>query len=191
MAEVAFSAQGAATADSPGSGDGPPAIYRHAVSERGRRPKQPPSPSVQKPTRRCFTAEYKLRILREADQCTKPGELGTLLQREGLYSSHLCSWRRQREAAARAALAPKKRGRKPTRGDGLACQCQWLQCENRHLQARLRQAEMIIAMQAKVSVLLGISLGTPDAPAAQRASIDTALPSDGPDQTRGERGNSM
>jgi transposase-like protein len=63
--------------------------------------------------RRLFTAEYKRRILREADACTEPGQITALLRREGLYSSHVVAWRRARERGELAALAPKKRGPKP------------------------------------------------------------------------------
>jgi transposase len=116
----------------------------------------------QKPTRRQFTADYKLAVLREADQCTKPGQLASLLRREGLYWSHLTAWRRQREAGMLAALAPKKRGRKPARYDLLIDENRSLRRENEHLQARLVQAEMIMQMQTKVSQLLGIPAPTPD-----------------------------
>ena len=79
-----------------------------------------PDPAVsEKPVRRRFTAEYKIRMLREADRCTQPGQLGALLRREGLYSSHLTTWRHQRDAGALAGLAPKRRGRKPTADDPL------------------------------------------------------------------------
>ena len=72
-----------------------------------------PDPEVaEKPQRRRFTAEYKVRILRDADVCAVPGEIGALLRREGLYSSHLTEWRRQREQGALAGLAPNKRGRR-------------------------------------------------------------------------------
>src|SRR2546428_14024954 len=70
-----------------------------------------------KPRRRTYTAEYKRRILKEADACTTPGAVGALLRREGLYSSHLVVWRRARGGGELAAPAPRKRGRKPTRGD--------------------------------------------------------------------------
>ena len=69
---------------------------------------------VAKPQRRSYTAEYKRRILQEADACTTPGAVGALLRREGLYSSHLVEWRRARARGELAALAPKQRGRKPT-----------------------------------------------------------------------------
>ena len=68
---------------------------------------------VAKPRRRTYTAEYKRRILKEADACTTPGAVGALLRREGLYSSHLVVWRRARAHGELAALTPKTRGRKP------------------------------------------------------------------------------
>jgi transposase-like protein len=73
-----------------------------------------PDPEVpERARRRHFTAKYKIRILAKADRCSKPGEISKLLRKEGLYSSHLSKWRQQREEGALAALAPKKRGRKP------------------------------------------------------------------------------
>src|SRR5262245_10202945 len=84
---------------------------------RGNNPMDGQAENVQvvaKPKRRAYTAEYKRRILKEADACTTPGALGALLRREGLYSSHLVMWRRARGRGELAALAPKKRGRKPT-----------------------------------------------------------------------------
>jgi transposase-like protein len=110
----------------------------------------------EKPVRRRFTAEYKLGVLREADRCDEPGQLGALLRREGLYSSHLSTWRRQRDAGTLAALAPKRRGRKPKRSDPLAEQNQRLQRENQRLREKLRQAETIITVQKKLSEALGI-----------------------------------
>jgi transposase len=111
---------------------------------------------VAKPVRRRFTAEYKLRILRAAEHCS-PGELGALLRREGLYSSHLTTWRRQREAGQLAGLAPKKRGPKP---DPQAADLARLQRENERLQIRLQQAEAIIDAQKKLTQLFGLSLPT-------------------------------
>ena len=111
---------------------------------------------VAKPVRRRFTAEYKLRILRAAEHCST-GELGALLRREGLYSSHLTTWRRQREAGQLAGLAPKKRGPKPNpQADELAR----LRRENERLQTRLQQAEAIIDAQKKLAQLFGLSLLT-------------------------------
>ncbi len=175
MAEVCLSAQRVRSADGSDTRKGPLRSDQHLAAQRGTRPEGLDSPPEVKSTRRCFTAEYKLRILLEADQCSKPGELGALLQREGLYSSHLCAWRRQREAGALAALSPKKRGRKAARRDCLDRENQLLHRENQHLQARLRQAEMIIAMQTKVSDILGIPLSEPDGPADRPGSTQTAL----------------
>lgn len=105
-----------------------------------------------KAVRRRFSAEYKLRILEEAEACTS-GEIGTLLRREGLYSSHLTTWRRQREAGELAGLAPKKRGRKR---DPQAEELQRLRKENGRLQVRLQQAEAIIEAQKKLAQLFGL-----------------------------------
>jgi transposase len=120
-----------------------------------------PDPQVQeRAQRRHFSAKYKLRILEQADRC-EPGEIGALLRREGLYSSHLTTWRRQREAGALAALAPHKRGPKaetPTPGHA---RIRELEQENAQLRERLAQAETIIDVQKKLSSLLGISLNSP------------------------------
>ena len=118
-----------------------------------------PDPEVsQRPVRRRFPAEYKLQILRQADACTQPGQLGELLRREGLYSSHLSTWRTQRDQGTLDALTPKKRGRKPRDNDPLIAENQRLQRENQRLAARLRQAEVIIDVQKKVAEILGIPL---------------------------------
>ena len=122
-----------------------------------------PDPEVvAKPARRRFTADYKLRILREADRCTRPGELGALLRREGLYSSLLSTWRRQRDRGSLMALAAKKRGRKSEKPNPLVRKNAELERENRRLQGRLKQAEAIIDLQKKVSELLGIPLKNPE-----------------------------
>ena len=118
----------------------------------------PSSEVLEKPVRRRFTVEYKLRILREADACTEPGMLGELLRREGLYSSHLSTWRRQRDEGALAGLAPKRRGRKPKPKNPLADENEQLRRENQRLKEKLRQAELIIDVQKKVSEMLNIPL---------------------------------
>jgi transposase len=136
----------------------------------GGRPDQPgapiaaPDPEVlEKPVRRRFTAEYKLRILSQAEACGHhPGKVGELLRREGLYASHLSTWRKQQEQGALAALKPKKRGRKASQPDPLVKENQRLQRENERLAARLRQAETIIDVQKKVSEILGIPLKSLD-----------------------------
>jgi transposase-like protein len=101
--------------------------------------------------RRRFTTTYKLEILRKADACTRHGELGALLRREGLYSSHVVTWRRQRAHG----LTPKPRGRKPVPVDP---RLKKLEQENRRLTARLEKAEALLAFQKKVSELLQIPL---------------------------------
>ena len=106
-----------------------------------------------KPVRRAFSAAEKLRILQAADACPS-GELGALLRREGLYSSHLTQWRRLRAAGQLAGLALKKRGPKP---DPQAAELAHLHLEVRRLQARLQQAEAIIDVQKKLSVAFGLS----------------------------------
>ena len=112
-----------------------------------------PDPEVRpKAKHRQFTAEYKKRILDEADACTTPTQRGALVRREGLYSSHLTSWRRQRAHGILDGLAPKKRGVKP---DPLALENAQLRREIEQLQEQLHRAETIIDVQKKVSQLLG------------------------------------
>jgi transposase-like protein len=116
----------------------------------------PPDPEVpERPKRRQFSAEYKLAVLKEADAATEPGEIGALLRREGLYSSHLVDWRRQRDAGALDALS-RKRGR--PRPDPRDKEIAHLRKDNARLRRRLSQAEKVIEVQGKVSELLGISL---------------------------------
>ncbi len=116
----------------------------------------------EKAKRRRFDAAYKQRILEEADRLTGPGELGELLRREGLYSSHLTCWRRQRDEGSLAGLKPKRRGRKAKRKDPLTKELDKLHRENQRLAERLRQAEAIIDVQKKVSEMLGIPLASLD-----------------------------
>jgi transposase len=111
-----------------------------------------------KAKRRRFTAEYKVRILREADGCTKTGEFGALLRREGLYSSHLLSWRGQAQRGELAALAPQKRGPKPKEVDGRDKELAVLRREIAQLTRRAERAEAIVEVQKKISQLLGIAL---------------------------------
>lgn len=115
----------------------------------------PPDPELApRAKRRRFRAGYKLQILKEADACTEPGEIGALLRREGLYSSHLTEWRRQRDAGALQALGD-RRGRKAK--SRLEKENERLRRETEQLRDRLAQAERIIEVQKKVSELLGIA----------------------------------
>jgi transposase len=119
-----------------------------------------PDPEVpERAKRRQFSAEYKLGILREADACKGSGEIGALLRREGLYSSHLVVWRRQRETRALAGMRTRKRGPKAKEVDPRVKQ---LERENARLQRRLKQAETIIEIQKKVAGMLGIPLNAPE-----------------------------
>ena len=113
-----------------------------------------PDPEVvTRPNRSRFTAEYKQRILQAADDCPH-GELGALLRREGLYSSHLTDWRRQRADGELQGLTPQKRGRKP---DPQAAEIARLKREIGNLQTQLQRAETIIDVQKKLSQLLGLT----------------------------------
>jgi transposase len=116
-----------------------------------------PDPEVpERPARRRFTAEYKLRIVEEVDALRNvPGAIGALLRREGLYSSHLTAWRALRDTGALHALAPKRRGRKPAEKNPLAKKVAQLEAQNRRLQKQLEKAELIIDVQKKVAALLG------------------------------------
>lgn len=111
-----------------------------------------------KARRRRFSAAEKLRILREADACTKPGEQGALLRREGLYSSHLTEWRRARERGELDALSPKKRGRKAKEAHPLEKKVAELQRSLEKAELRAKRAEALVELQKKVSELLGIQL---------------------------------
>ena len=117
----------------------------------------PPTEVVPKAKRRQFTAAYKRQVVREADACSEEGAVGALLRREGLYSSHLSDWRRELKRQEEAALAPKKRGPKvDLREQKLAEQ----EREIARLRARAEHAELLVEIQKKVSMLLGISLET-------------------------------
>jgi len=135
--------------------------------------------------RRQFTAAYKLRILEEANH-TPFGHVGALLRREGLYSSHLVNWQRQRTQGTLAALAPQRRGR-PARS-AEARELAQVRAENARLARKLAAAELVIDVQKKVSALLGLTL--PDVPAfPDSAALDMTAPSAAaaPRPPRGQR----
>ena len=119
---------------------------------------QPQNEVTPKAKRRRFSAQYKLRILEETDRCTQPGQIGALLRREGLYSSNLTSWRRQRDQGQIGALSPKKRGPKPAPDAAMVRELTRLREQNQRLEHKLKKAELIIEVQKKVSALLGLDL---------------------------------
>jgi len=123
----------------------------------GQEPSSAPDPEVA-PTarRRRFSGAEKRRILTEADRCTKPGELGALMRREGIYSSMLATWRKQRGQAERAALAPRKRGPKPDAALAERRRADQLERENARLRGKLERAHVIIDVQKKLCTLLGL-----------------------------------
>jgi transposase-like protein len=133
-------------------------------SSNGSEPVGQPEPEVvPKAARRSFSAAYKLRIVEEADQCTERGQIGALLRREGLYSSQLATWRRQRETGVLQAMTPKKRGRKASL-DAKDIEIATLRRENERLQKQLEQAELIIGAQKKLAEALEQTLtGSEDA----------------------------
>ena len=133
-----------ATGDSPGPASG-----------RGHLDLAVPDPEVpEKATRRRFSAAYKLRILKEVDQTSDPGQIGAILRREGLYSSNLTAWRKQVQQGALDALSTKKRGKKP---DPTTRRIKELEDQVDSLSDRLRQAEAIIEAQKKISEILSLS----------------------------------
>jgi len=112
-----------------------------------------------RPVPRTFTAKDKLRILALTDRAAGSGDIGAILRREGVYSSTLCDWRRQRDAGAFDALTPVRRGPKPAEANPLAAKVALLQRSNADLTRRLARAETIVDVQKKVAALLGL---TPD-----------------------------
>jgi transposase-like protein len=135
-----------------------------AGTAEGRRPTVVPAPAAanpelsERPRRRTFTAKEKLRILAEADKAAGTGEIGALLRREGLYSSALTEWRRQREAGILNGLSPVRRGPKLAEPNPLTGELAKAQQEIGRLRFRLERAEAIIDLQKKVSDLLGMTL---------------------------------
>jgi transposase-like protein len=118
-----------------------------------------PDPEVsERPVRRSFTAAYKLRILKEADAAKEEGEVGALLRREGLYSSHLTTWRRARERGELKGLAARRRGPKPREDAAQAREVKRLEREVARLTKELEQARLLIDVQKKLSEMLGIEM---------------------------------
>lgn len=130
-------------------------IENDQLRNNGRRPLEtiPDTEVIPKAQHRQFSAEYKRCILQEYEACSEPRQKGALLRREGLYSSHITAWRRQRERSELESLTPHKRG---PRADPQAAEIARLKRENERLRKRLEQAELIIEFQKKVSQMLGL-----------------------------------
>ena len=137
-------------------------------ADGGRRPTVVPAPGAtspelsSRPQRRVFNVQDKLRILTETDRASQPGDIAAILRREGLYSSALTDWRRQRAAGALGALAPQRRGRKAAPVNPFAAEMAALQRDNLRLTRRLARAEAVIDVQKKIATLLGIPLDPSD-----------------------------
>lgn len=129
-----------------------------AVGVDGESPALADSEVVVRATRRRFTAKFKARVLEEVDRCTRSGEIGAVLRREGLYASHLITWRRQREANGVAGLS-RKRGPRANPDSGAARKIAELERSNRRLTEKLRKAGIVIEFQKKMAELWAPSPG--------------------------------
>ncbi|PKN06275.1 MAG: hypothetical protein CVU72_05310 [Deltaproteobacteria bacterium HGW-Deltaproteobacteria-7] len=120
--------------------------------------KAPDPETLERPKRRRYTAQFKKRILEELDSFTKPGQKGSLLRREGLYSSTVANWRKQRNEGNLASLKPQKRGPKSCKNPSEQKRIKELELENRMLQKKLDRANLLLDIQKKISQLTGIPL---------------------------------
>jgi len=157
--------------DMPRTTDSEPFAAAGAETEEGRRPTMVSAPAaaspelLDRPRRRTFTAQDKLRILGEVDRAAgTPGAIGAIMRREGLYSSALSDWRRQRAAGAFEALSPVRRGPKVAEPNPLATELAQALRDNTRLTRRLERAEAIIEVQKKVAALLGHPIENDEAP---------------------------
>lgn len=117
---------------------------------------------LEKPVRRKYSIEYKLKIVKEADRCREPGEIGALLRREGLYYSNLATWRKQIEKRALDGLKSRKRGPKKALSNPLSQEIKRLNKEKSRLEKRLKKAEAIIEFQKKIAEILEIPMKSPE-----------------------------
>lgn len=140
-------------------------IFDSAGADRsgGEREALRPNPEVlARAKRRTYTGEYKQKVLAEADAARGSGEIGAVLRRHGLYSSHLTKWRQERKSGILEGLAPQKRGPK-SKANPLTAENQKLRRDNERLADRLRKAEIVIDVQKKVAMLLGLPIADPEA----------------------------
>jgi transposase len=129
----------------------------HDLSDGGREAPRPNPEVLARAKRRTYTGEYKQKVLAEADAARGSGEIGAVLRRHGLYSSHLTKWRQERKAGILEGLAPQKRGPKST-VNPLTMENQKLRRDNERLADRLRKAEIVIDVQKKVAILLDLPI---------------------------------
>lgn len=122
------------------------------------RPQAPGSEVLEHPGRKKFSAKYKLQILNEIDSAVQPGEKGAILRREGIYSSNISTWRKQRERGELEGLSPKKRGPKSAKPDPKDKQIKELERQNKRLQRKLARANLLLDIQKKISEITGIPL---------------------------------
>jgi len=150
----------------------PPPVEGTAAEVReASRSSAPGAEPAERAVRRRFSAAYKVSILRQADEAAASGgdgAIGALLCREGLYSSHLASWRKLREQGALAGLSPKKRGRKPAPKNPLADENETLRRKVARLESELEKARVVIDVQKKLSTLLGVPM--PESPTSEKKS---------------------
>lgn len=149
------------------NGTARPASQETGVSDsvlgEGEREARRPNPEVLvRAKRRTYTGDFKQQVLAEADAARGSGEIGAVLRRHGLYSSHLTKWRQERKSGIIDGLAPQKRGPKP-KTNPLTSEIQKLQRDNERLTERLRKAEIVIDVQKKVAMLLGIPIAESEA----------------------------
>lgn len=146
-------------ADEPKASPSPESASGQVAAGAPARSEPVPDPEVvERPLRRRFTAEFKRQVLAELDSCSASGDIGALLRRHGLYSSHLVTWRNQRATGELAGLAPKKRGRKPEPKNPLAEKNAKLERGLARMTARAERAERLVELQKKIAELFGEKL---------------------------------
>lgn len=142
-----------------------PAAHQDSLNASSPDAQRPDPEVVPNAKRRTFSKAEKLRILAAADACVAPGDIGALLRREGIYSSHLATWRKQRQLAEETGALERKRGPKVDPAATEARRVRELEKEVERLRAKLAKADLIIDVQKKLSTLLGLSTGdTPNEP---------------------------
>jgi transposase len=137
-------------------------VFDSGSDEGGRAAPRPNPEVLARAKRRTYTGEYKQKVLAEADAARGSGEIGAVLRRHGLYSSHLAKWRQERKSGILEGLAPQKRGPK-SKANPLTAENQKLRRDNERLTDRLRKAEIVIDVQKKVAMLLGIPIAETEA----------------------------